>query len=185
MPAKEPKRVDLLCEGRAGKWLRASDALRVTSHRCPGVSFCILAMRRVASDSVFPRAFPQWLWETFRGVTTRMLDQNATSSISGCAGEKMETAIAFAAGMLLTLIALALEDWTRLSKRRNATLPQSARNNWREWPPNMSSDDLAQSKRQSAVWLPERKSLPGHTPAWRGEALTSCLANPRDFTSSS
>lgn len=35
----------------------------------------------------------------------------------------METAIAFAAGMLLTLIALALEDWTRLSKRRNATLP--------------------------------------------------------------
>jgi hypothetical protein len=34
----------------------------------------------------------------------------------------METAIAFAAGMLLTLIALALEDWTRLSKRRNATL---------------------------------------------------------------
>jgi hypothetical protein len=41
--------------------------------------------------------------------------------MSGCAGEEMETAIAFAAGMLLTLIALALEDWTRLSKRRNAT----------------------------------------------------------------
>jgi hypothetical protein len=35
----------------------------------------------------------------------------------------METAIAFAAGMLLTLIALALEDWTRLGKRRSATLP--------------------------------------------------------------
>lgn len=36
----------------------------------------------------------------------------------------METAIAFAAGMLLTLIALALEDWTRLSKKqRNAILP--------------------------------------------------------------
>jgi len=30
-----------------------------------------------------------------------------------------------------------------------------------------------------------RKSFPGHTPACRGEALTSCLANPRDFTSSS
>lgn len=35
----------------------------------------------------------------------------------------METAIAFAAGMLLTLIALALEDWTRLSEQKNATLP--------------------------------------------------------------
>jgi len=35
----------------------------------------------------------------------------------------METAIAFAAGMLLTLIALAVEDWTRLSKQRNAILP--------------------------------------------------------------
>jgi hypothetical protein len=33
----------------------------------------------------------------------------------------METAIAFAAGMLLTLIALALEDWTRLSKQSNAS----------------------------------------------------------------
>jgi hypothetical protein len=33
----------------------------------------------------------------------------------------METAIAFAAGMLLTLVALALEDWTRLSKWRKAT----------------------------------------------------------------
>jgi len=28
----------------------------------------------------------------------------------------METAIAFAAGMLLTLIALALEDWTRRAR---------------------------------------------------------------------
>jgi len=35
----------------------------------------------------------------------------------------METAIAFAAGMLVTLIALALEDWARLGKRRSATLP--------------------------------------------------------------
>ena len=35
----------------------------------------------------------------------------------------METAIAFAAGMLLTLVALALEDWTRLSKWGKATLP--------------------------------------------------------------
>lgn len=35
----------------------------------------------------------------------------------------MEIAIAFAAGMLLTLVALALEDWTRVSKWRKATLP--------------------------------------------------------------
>lgn len=35
----------------------------------------------------------------------------------------MNTAIAFAAGMLLTLIALALEDWTRLTKQRSVTLP--------------------------------------------------------------
>jgi hypothetical protein len=34
----------------------------------------------------------------------------------------METAIAFAAAMLLTLIALALV-WTRLSKQRGATVP--------------------------------------------------------------
>jgi hypothetical protein len=35
----------------------------------------------------------------------------------------MDTAIPFAAGMLLTLIALALEDWTRQSKQREPGLP--------------------------------------------------------------
>ena len=52
--------------------------------------------------------------------------------------------------------------------------------------PYMSSDDLAESKRQSAAWLQKPEKLPrGHTPTWRDEALTSCLANPRDFISSS
>lgn len=31
----------------------------------------------------------------------------------------METGIAFAAGMVLTLIALALEDWTRVNREKN------------------------------------------------------------------
>lgn len=37
-------------------------------------------------------------------------------------GDEMEIAIAFAAGMFLTLVALALEDWTRQNGWRKARL---------------------------------------------------------------